>query len=125
MDCFFSIRRKFWLFAIFSTLQLPLIAADSDPAHMDSTSQKPQVWPDGIIPYDISKLTADQQKLALRAMQDWMDTGAKIKFIPRTTEIEYVNFTGKTDAGNNTSHVGFVKGERSDINITAGIATKT
>ncbi len=51
-------------------------------------------------------------------MQRWADTGAKIKFVPRTNEIEYVNFTGKTDAGNNTSHVGFKKGERTDINIT-------
>jgi hypothetical protein len=33
--------------------------------------------------------------------------------------VEYVNFTGNTNAGNNTSHVGFVKGERTDINITA------
>ena len=46
-------------------------------------------------------------------------TGAKIGFIPRTTETEYVNFTGKTDAGNNTSQVGFKRGVRTDINITA------
>jgi hypothetical protein len=118
MKRFFRFKHS-WLFLILLTLLPALLAADSDPAHMDATSQKPLPWPAGIIPYDITKLTAPQQMLALRAMQDWMDTGAKIKFIPRTTEIEYVNFTGKTDAGNNTSHVGFIKGERSDINITA------
>ena len=95
------------------------VRADSDPAHLGVNSTKPEPWPGGIIPYDISKLTPDQQNLAQRAMQRWMDTGAKIKFIPRTTEVEYVNFTGKTDAGNNTSLVGFKKGVRADINITA------
>src|ERR1700748_1142250 len=108
-----------YLMAWFALGILPLTAADSDPIHRDADSTKPQPWPDGIIPYDISQLTATQQTLARRAMQDWMDTGAKIKFIPHTTEVEYVHFTGKTDAGNNTSHVGFIKGERTDINITA------
>jgi hypothetical protein len=52
-------------------------------------------------------------------MQRWTNTGAKIQFVPRTTEVEYVSFTGNTNAGNNTSHVGFKKGLRADINITA------
>lgn len=85
---------------------------------MDTTAQKPLPWPGGVIPYDISKLTAEQQMLARRAMQRWMQTGANISFVPRSNQVEYVNFTGRTDAGNNTSHVGYVKGERSDINIT-------
>ena len=95
------------------------VSADSDPAHRQANSAKPQPWPGGVIPYDISKLTPAQQTIALRAMQRWMDTGAKIKFVPRATEVEYVNFTGKTNAGNNTSQVGFKKGVRTDINITA------
>jgi hypothetical protein len=93
--------------------------ADSDPAHEQTHSEHPQPWPGGVIPYDISKLAPAQQTLAVRAMQRWLDTGAKIKFIPRTNQADYVNFTGRTDAGNNTSHVGFKKGERADINITA------
>lgn len=104
-----------WLLLLMS---LPALA-DSDPAHQAAGSEKPQPWPGGVIPYDVSKLTKPQQALALRAMQRWMDTGAKIKFTPRTNEIEYVNFTGNTDAGNNTSLVGFKKGEHADINITA------
>ncbi len=95
------------------------LAAGSDAAHEQKNSEHPQPWPGGVIPYDISKLTPPQQTLALRAMQRWLDTGANLKFIPRTKEIEYVNFTGKTDAGNNTSHIGFIKGDRTDINITA------
>jgi hypothetical protein len=99
---------------------LPLsVSADSDPAHMLKDSERPQPWPGGIIPYDISKLSPPQQTLALRAMQRWVDTGANITFVPHTTELEYVNFTGKTDAGNNTSLVGFKKGARADVNITA------
>jgi len=86
---------------------------------MDQHSEKPEPWPHGIIPYDVSKLTEEQQALVKRAMQRWLDTGANIRFIPRTTETEYVNFTGKLDAGNNTSLVGFRKGVRTDINITA------
>jgi len=99
---------------------LPLaVWAESDPAHQQKSSERPQPWPGGIIPYDISKLTPPQQTLALRAMQRWMDTGANIKFVPRTTEAEYVHFTGDTNAGNNTSQVGFKNGVRTDINITA------
>ena len=97
---------------------LPALA-DSDPVHIQTNSETPQPWPGGVIPYDLSKLSNSQQALALRAMQRWTDTGAKIKFIPRTTEVEYVNFTGNTNAGNNTSHVGFKKGVHTDINITA------
>jgi len=93
--------------------------ADSEPTHMEAHSEKPQPWPGGVIPYDISKLSLPQQALALRAMQRWQETGAKIKFIPRTKEVEYVNFTGQTNAGNNTSHIGYQQGKRSDINITA------
>ena len=95
------------------------IRADSDPAHMQAHSELPRPWPGGVIPYDISKLTAAQQSIALRAMQRWMDTGANIKFVPRAAQMEYVNFTGNTNAGNNTSLVGFKKGVRADINITA------
>ena len=93
--------------------------ADSDPAHMQAHSERPQPWPGGVIPYDMSKLTPEQQNLALRAMKRWTDTGANIQFVPRTTEIEYIFFTGKTDAGNNTTEIGFKKGARIDINITA------
>jgi hypothetical protein len=93
--------------------------ADSEAAHMQAHSERPQPWPGGLIPYDISKLTAEQQSTALQAMQLWMDTGASITFIPRTTEMEYVYFTGQTNAGNNTSQVGFKKGLHNDVNITA------
>ena len=113
--------QRWWpiLLVLFLMLGTFPILADSAPEHMQKDSEKTLPWPGGIIPYDISKLTEPQQVLALRAMQRWMETGAKIKFIPRTDEVEYINFTGQTNAGNNTSHVGFKKGERSDINITA------
>jgi hypothetical protein len=94
-------------------------AADSDLAHMDAHSEKPLPWPGGIIPYDISKLTEVQQTTVKSAMKRWMDTAANITFIPRTTEAEYINFTGQTDAGNNTSLVGYKKGAHADVNITA------
>lgn len=93
--------------------------ADSDPAHEAKGEERPQPWPGGVIPYDISKLTDPQKALALRAMQRWMDTGAKIRFIPRTNEVEYVNFTGITTNGNNTSFSGYKKGQHPDINITS------
>jgi hypothetical protein len=114
---------RFWpvglgVVVMLALLPLP-VSADSDPAHMQAHSKKPEPWPGGVIPYDISRLTPAQQTIALRAMQRWMDTGAKIRFVPRTTEVEYVNFTGNTNAGNNTSLVGFKKGARADINITA------
>lgn len=93
-------------------------AADSDPRHMDAHSAKPNAWPDGIVPYDLSKLAPEQQQLVKRAMERWSAT-ARIHFIPRSNQVEYVNFTGKTDAGNNTSQVGYKKGARNDVNITA------
>jgi hypothetical protein len=95
------------------------VQAGSDPAHLQECFETPQPWPGGIVPYDISKLTPLQQTNALKGMQRWMDTGANIRFCPRTTEGEYVNFTGATNAGNNTSCVGFKRGVRADINITA------
>jgi hypothetical protein len=112
--------RRIWVCALLiAALGLWSARGQSDPEHEDETAERPQAWPGGVVPYDISKLNATQQSLVLQAMRRWMDTGAKIKFIPRTTEVEYVNFTGVTDAGNNTSQVGFRKGARSDINITA------
>lgn len=93
--------------------------ADSDMAHRQAGAQTVQSWPGGVIPYDISRLATAQQTNVLKAMQRWLDTGANLKFIPRTTELEYVNFTGATNAGNNTSCVGFKGGVRADINITA------
>jgi hypothetical protein len=107
------------LLAAMVLLRSGALAADSDPAHMDAHAEKPLPWPGGIIPYDISKLTPEQQKIAKRAMQRWTATGAGIWFAPRTNEVEYISFTGKTDAGNNTSQVGYKKGVRNDINITA------
>ena len=82
-------------------------------------SERPEAWPDGIIPFDIAKLSEDQQATVKQAMQRWMDTGARIAFIPRTSQSAYVSFTGRTDAGNNSSQTGFKAGARTDVNITA------
>lgn len=100
---------------------IPTQAAEdtSDPAHQEVHSEKPLAWPKGIIPYDVSKLTPEQAETAKQAMQLWMNTGANITFVPRTDEKAYVFFTGKTDAGNNTTFNGFRAGARVDVNITA------
>src|SRR4051812_11287062 len=87
----------------------PSRAADS-PSPRDAHGERPQAWPGGVIPYDASKLTAEQQSIARRGMQRWMDTGAQISFVPRTNEEEYVFFTGNLTNGNNTSLVGYKKG---------------
>ena len=112
------LSRSFGLVVVLALLPL-LASAQSDPAHMDLSSEKPQPWPGGVVPYDISKLSAAQQTNALRGMQQWTNTGAKIVFVPRTTETAYVSFTGNTNAGNNTSQIGFKPGVRNDVNITA------
>jgi hypothetical protein len=91
----------------------------SDPVHVDATSIKPLPWPNGIIPFDVSKLSNEQAREAKQAMQLWTDTGANIRFIPRTTQTEYIYFTGKTNAGNNTSSTGYRPGARLDVNINA------
>jgi hypothetical protein len=107
------------LVAAIQPVQAESPVTDSDPAHVDAHTEKPIPWPDGIIPFDILKLNEDQAIQAKEAMKLWMDTGANIKFIPRTTESEYIFFTGKTDAGNNTTFNGFRKGTRLNISITA------
>jgi len=109
--CLFGVA----LFAAFLTVS----AADSDPAHADRHEETPKPWPHGIVPYDLSKLTLEQQGIAKRAMQRWMDTSAQIRFTPRTTEVEYIYFTGNLTNGNNTTYTGFHKGARTEINITA------
>lgn len=94
-------------------------AGEPDPAHRAAQAAKPKAWPGGIIPYDISKLTLAQQATARLGMKRWIETGANITFVPRTTEKAYVYFTGKMDAGNNTSETGYHEGKRVDVNITA------
>ena len=91
----------------------------SVPAHVDAKTEKPLPWPKGIIPFDISKLSDDQAEMAKQGMHLWEATGANVKFIPHTTEKEFIYFTGKTDAGNNTTFNGFRKDARLEVNITA------
>lgn len=114
--------RLLWgILALTVTLRTAFVQSSeesSDPAHVDAKTERPLPWPNGVIPYDISKLSEDQAAMAKEAMRLWMDTGANIKFIPRTTETEYIYFTGKTDAGNNTTFNGFRKGSRLEVNIT-------
>lgn len=95
------------------------IRADSDPAHMAVGSELPRAWPEGIIPYDISRLSPEEQSTVQLAMQRWMDTGARVAFVPRTSQAAFIQFTGRADAGNNTSQTGFKPGVRVEINITA------
>src|SRR3954467_10194046 len=73
------------------------VDSNSDPAHVCRDSERPLAWPDGIIPYDLSHLSQAQQILARQAMQRWINTGARIAFVPRTSQTAYVNFTGRTD----------------------------
>ena len=108
-----------WLNPASGALTLAPDPADSDQAHVDAQAKKPLPWPGGVIPYDVTRLTAAQQATVKRAMDRWLETGARLQFIPKTTEVEYVYFTGNTNAGNNSSHVGFREGERTDVNITA------
>src|SRR5436305_12681670 len=53
----FSRAPCFLLFVILGTFASA--HADSDAAHVAAHSKKPLPWPDGIVPYDISKLTED------------------------------------------------------------------
>jgi len=104
--------------SVLISLAVRSFAADS-PIHTDTHVTKPQPWPGGIIPYDISKLTPEQQAIVKRGMQRWIDTGAQISFVARTNQEEYVFFTGNLTNGNNTSLVGYKKRARAEINITA------
>ena len=94
-------------------------AEESAAEHRNDRTTRPQPWPGGVVPYDVSKLTEDQQAIARTAMKRWEETGANLRFVPRTNETAYVHFTGRTDAGNNASHVGYEPEKRLDINITA------
>jgi hypothetical protein len=114
-----SLRNLFSLVLLLALGGWVAKAADSDPARVDSKTTKPLAWPGGVIPYDLSKLTEDQQATVHEAMKRWEETGANLRFVQRTKEEAYVSFTGKTDAGNNTSHIGYEAGKRVDVNITA------
>ncbi len=93
--------------------------AESEVAHRRDEAGKPLAWPGGVIPYDLSALTEERREKVLSAMRRWEATGAALRFVPRVDETAYVFFTGRTDAGNNTSQVGYRPGTRVDINITA------
>lgn len=90
----------------------------SDPAHRREEAGKPLPWPGGVIPYDLSQLSEARRAKVLSAMRYWEATGAALRFVPRVDETAYVFFTGRTDAGNNTSQVGYRPATRVDINIT-------
>jgi hypothetical protein len=91
---------------------------ESDLAHRTANPVTPLPWPGGRVPYDITQLTEPQKQTALKAMKRWEETGAAIYFTPRSNEVEYVFFTGRTNAGNNTSLVGYRPSTRAEINIT-------
>jgi len=112
----FGIVITVFAFILLSTL---LSRAAESSTRIDAHAAKPQPWPGGVIPYDISNLTPEQQAIVKRGIQRWMDTRAQISFVPRTNQEEYVFFTGNLTNGNNTSLVGYKKGARAEINITA------
>lgn len=107
-----------WVGVLLATAS-QLLPAQSDPSHMSQDTERVAGWPDGIIPYDVSRLAEPQQTLAKEAMQRWMDTGARIAFVPHTIQKAFLSFTGRTDAGNNTSQTGYKPDGRAEINITA------
>lgn len=112
--------RRVFLLGVLAAVSIGTCArADSDPAHMAAHTERPLPWPDGIVPYDLSQLSPSQEATVKRAMQRWMDTGARLAFVPRSVEKAYVYFTGRTDAGNNSSQTGFKPDTRTDVNITA------
>ncbi len=112
----FGIVITVFAFILLSTL---LSRAAESSTHIDAHAAKPQPWPAGVIPYDISNLTPEQQAIVKRGIQRWMDTRAQISFVPRTNQEEYVFFTGSLTNGNNTTLTGYQKGVRVDVNITA------
>ena len=115
----FAVGCSLWMAILSGLCAMPSDRAESDPAHMSVDSERPLPWPDGIIPFDTSKLSEDQRATVMQAMQSWMDTGARIAFVPRTSQKAYIYFTGRTDAGNNTTQTGCKPGVRTEINITA------
>ena len=64
-------------------------------------------WPGGTVPYTFDGVSADHQTLILKACADWA-AAANVHFTPRTTETDYVAFTGSTSG--NWSYVGQIGG---------------
>ncbi|EFO12340.1 AStacin protease, partial [Loa loa] len=59
-----------------------------------ATARKERLWPDGVIPYDISdNFTGEHKRLFQRAMRHW-ENNTCITFIPRQPEHHnYIVFT--------------------------------
>ena len=83
----------------------------SDLAHIDAKTEKPVPWPDGIIPFDISKLDADQAKqaneafLAVNPILDYTTTKGKVKDIK--IENFDISFSGKRILTNASLTLGY------------------
>lgn len=72
-------------------------------------------WPDNIVPYEFSNQQDDAQKAYIvLALQRIMDVTC-IRFVPRTTEVDYVEITGN-DSGCH-SNVGYLGRGRQTLNL--------
>lgn len=96
------------------------LGVDLHLVHVDAKTEKPAPWPNGIIPFDLSRPVAPtgHQCPVGHAPMDGHRCEPHLHF-GVSTQKEYVYFTGSLDAGNNTTFNGFRKGSRLEVNITA------
>ena len=76
-----SLRSLFSLVLLLALGSWVAKAAGPDPAHVDLKTTKPLAWPGGVLPYDLSKLTEDQQATVHESMKRWEETGANLHFV--------------------------------------------
>ncbi len=84
------------------------------PAGLDTRgTYSTNSWAGGIVPYSFAAdVTTDNQNRAIAAMVEW-ETVAGLDFVPRTSEIYYINFINSTG---NWSYVGR-QGGKQDIGL--------
>jgi hypothetical protein len=82
-----------------------LTSCGMEPATFIVGSSSVLPWPRGVIPYEITPgFTSTKERLILEGMRDWEEV-TDIKFVPRTTEFNYVVIT---PGENCLSFVGFM-----------------
>ncbi|MFB3166583.1 M12 family metallopeptidase [Neobacillus sp. 179-C4.2 HS] len=74
-------------------------------------------WPEGVIPYLIDSALPNPERVT-EAISHWEER-TLIRFIPKTNEVNYINFTTNPDDSNCWSYVG-MQGEKQDIKIADG-----
>ncbi len=92
---------------------LPVVACDLPSQYIVRSTWNANLWPGGVVPYTVDAAVTTTNRNRLRAAMDELQTVARIQFVPRTSEPNYLYIQ---NGGGNNSYVGIIGGSQT-INL--------